>query len=64
MIADDSFPKDRIELYDACTHMLLERREIERQIDYSDYPSLTYRQKKALLRRICILVDEKWVVIS
>ena len=42
-------PKDRIELYEACTSMLLERREIERKIDYSDYPSLTYRQKRALL---------------
>lgn len=42
-------PKDRIELYEACTYMLLERREIERQIDYSDYPSLTYRQKRAFL---------------
>lgn len=42
-------PRDRIELYEACTSMLLERREIERKIDYSDYPNLTYRQKRALL---------------
>jgi hypothetical protein len=42
-------PEDRIELYEACTSMLLERREVERKIDYRDYPKLTYRQKRALL---------------
>ena len=43
-------PADRIELYEACCRMLLERRERERGIQLSDYPELTYRHKQALLQ--------------
>lgn len=58
-------PKDRIELYEACTYMLLERREIERQIDYSDYPSLTYRQKRAFLEGFAYwLMKNGWSTID
>jgi uncharacterized protein YjbI with pentapeptide repeats len=42
-------PADRIELYEACCHLLLERRDIERQVDLRDYPKLSYRQKRTLL---------------
>ena len=42
-------PTDRIELYEACSHMLLERRDIERRIELRDYPQLSYRQKRNLL---------------
>ena len=42
-------PKDRVELYEACCSMLLERRDAERQIALGDYPRLTYRQKRLLL---------------
>jgi hypothetical protein len=42
-------PLDRIQLYEACSSLLLERRDIEREIDLSDYPALTYRQKRAFL---------------
>jgi predicted NACHT family NTPase len=42
-------PKDRIELYEACCAMLLERRDAERHIQLGDYPLLTYRQKRVLL---------------
>jgi predicted NACHT family NTPase len=43
-------PSDRIELYDACFRMLVDRRDVERGIDLRDYPVLTYRQKRALLQ--------------
>jgi NACHT N-terminal Helical domain 1/NACHT domain len=42
-------PKDRIDLYEACCSMLLERRDAERQLTLGDYPRLTYRQKRVLL---------------
>lgn len=42
-------PSDRIELYQACCSMLLERRDKERQLELADYPSLNYRQKRVLL---------------
>ncbi len=42
-------PTDRIELYEAGCYMLLERRDIERQIELRDYPRLGYRQKRVLL---------------
>lgn len=58
-------PKDRVELYEACTYMLLERREIERQIDYSDYPGLTYRQKCALLQGFAYwLMKNGWSAVD
>jgi hypothetical protein len=43
-------PSDRIELYDACFRMLVDRRDVERGVDLSDYPFLGYRQKRALLQ--------------
>ncbi len=45
-------PRDRIELYEACCYMLLERRDVERRIDLRDYPQLSYRQKRVLLQDI------------
>lgn len=43
-------PSDRIELYEACFRMLVDRRDIERGVDLSDYPDLGYRQKRVLLQ--------------
>lgn len=43
-------PSDRVELYEACSRMLIERRDLERGIELSDYLRLSYRQKTALLR--------------
>jgi hypothetical protein len=43
-------PSDRIELYEACCQMLMERRDIERRVDLRDYPQLSYRQKRVLLQ--------------
>ncbi|HST62207.1 MAG TPA: NACHT domain-containing protein, partial [Longimicrobium sp.] len=47
-------PSDRIELYEACLYMLLDRRDRERSvlIETNDYPSLTFRQKRVLLEHI------------
>lgn len=45
-------PTDRIELYEACCYLLLERRDRERKVDLSDYPELTYRQKTFLLQQL------------
>lgn len=42
-------PSDRIELYQACIQMLLERRDSERRVPLDAYPSLTYRQMRTLL---------------
>jgi len=44
-------PSDRIELYGACCHMLLERRGKEQHllVEIKDYPALSYRQKELLL---------------
>ncbi len=42
-------PVNRIELYEACCSLLLERREKESHIDLSDYPALNYGQKRRLL---------------
>jgi hypothetical protein len=42
-------PSDRNALYEACISMLLERRDIEREIELKHYPELTYKQKRVLL---------------
>ena len=42
-------PINRIELYEACCLLLLERREKESHIDLSDYPALNYGQKRRFL---------------
>src|SRR6266567_122199 len=42
-------PIDRIELYEACIALLLERRDKEYRIDLKEYPVLNYRQKRVLL---------------
>jgi hypothetical protein len=48
----EQLPRDRIELYEAACSLLIQRRDIERKIDLSPYPQLTYRQKLALLQDI------------
>ncbi|MGB0386920.1 MAG: NACHT domain-containing protein [Ardenticatenaceae bacterium] len=42
-------PSDRIQLYEACIQMLLERRDIERRVALKAYPRLSYRQMRTLL---------------
>src|SRR5207248_1094883 len=43
-------PVNRIELYKACSALLLERRDKESHVDMSDYPSLTLAQKERILQ--------------
>jgi hypothetical protein len=42
-------PANRLDLYEACTSMLIEERERHREIQIDQYPSLDYREKIALL---------------
>jgi len=54
-------PTDRIELYEACCLLLLERRDKERRIELSDYPALTYRQKRLLLEDTAYwMIKNEW----
>jgi len=58
-------PADRIELYEACCYLLLERRDKERHIELSDYPNLTYRQKRALLEDLAYwLIKNGWTEVE
>jgi hypothetical protein len=58
-------PKDRIELYEACCSMLLERRDLEQHIPLNDYPSLSYRQKCVLLEDLAYwLIRNGWSEIK
>src|SRR5207302_7338323 len=44
-------PSDRIELYEACCELLIERRDVERHISLAQYSAaaLSYTQKRLLL---------------
>jgi len=57
-------PSDRIELYEACSYMLLERRDIERRVELRDYPHLSYRQKRALLEDFAYwMMTNNWPMV-
>ncbi|MFA6545396.1 MAG: NACHT domain-containing protein [Limisphaerales bacterium] len=59
-----NLPSDRIELYEACCHMLAERRDKERQVTLQDYPQLSYRQKRPLLEDLAYwLITNDWSVV-
>jgi hypothetical protein len=59
-----NLPSDRIELYEACCHMLAERRDKERRVALQDYPLLSYRQKRALLEDLAYwLMTNGWLVV-
>lgn len=58
-------PADRIELYEACCQLLIERRDKERNIDLVEYPTLTYRQKRILLEDLAYyLIKNGWSEID
>jgi len=42
-------PSDRKSLYEACSAMLIERRDIEREIEIGEFSILSYEQKRVLL---------------
>jgi hypothetical protein len=54
-------PSDRVQLYEACIEMLIERRDIERRIQLHDYPVLGYRQKRVLLEELAYwMLKNNW----
>lgn len=54
-------PTDRIELYEACCNLLLERRDKARGVDLTDYPALNYRQKLHLLEELAYwMLKNEW----
>ena len=58
-------PTDRIELYQACCKMLLDRRDLERQIRLTDYVELTFRQKQYLVQDFAFwLLVNGWSEVS
>lgn len=60
-----NLPSDRIELYEACCHMLAERRDKERRVALQDYPLLSYRQKRSLLEDLAYwLMTNGWLVVA
>ncbi len=57
-------PNDRIELYRACIDMFL-RRDVERQVDLEEYPSIGDRQKRVLLQDFAYwLIRNGWSEVS
>ncbi len=58
-------PSDRIELYEACCSLLLERRDKARGIDLADFPTLNYRQKRFLLEDLSYwMVKNNWSEVA
>lgn len=49
---NQQLPKDKIQLYEACIEMLLERRNVERKISNDGYPNISSRQKKVILQEL------------
>ena len=62
---NEQLPEDRLELYDRCCSMLLERRDPESGLKLRDYPKLSYRQKRALLDDLAYwMIKNDWSEIS
>ncbi|MBK9125312.1 MAG: NACHT domain-containing protein [Chloroflexi bacterium] len=58
-------PKDRIELYEACSAMLLHRRDEERSIKVSLKPELTMSQKELLVQYLAyFMISNNWSEID
>jgi hypothetical protein len=59
-----NLPSDRIELYEACCHMLAERRDKERRVAMQDYPQISYRQKRPLLEDLAYwFMTNGWSIV-
>jgi hypothetical protein len=62
---NEQLPEDRLELYERCCSMLLDRRDPEGGLTISDYPRLTYRQKRVLLDDLAYwMIKNEWTEIS
>jgi predicted NACHT family NTPase len=46
---NEQLPEDRLDLYERCCSMLLERRDPESNLHISGYPRISYRQERSLL---------------
>ena len=58
-------PADRIELYEACCSLLLERRDKERRVALTGYPALNYRQKCLLLNDLAYwMIKNDWSQVA
>ena len=58
-------PADRIELYEACCSLLLERRDKESRVELTDYPALNYRQKLLLLEDLAYwMIKNEWSEVA
>ena len=58
-------PSDRIELYEACCSLLLERRDKARGVDLTDFPVLNYRQKCFLLEDLAYwMIKNNWSQVA
>jgi predicted NACHT family NTPase len=61
---NEQIPKDRLDLYERCCSMLLERRDPESGLRMSGYPKLSYRQKRSLLDDLAYwMVKNEWAEI-
>jgi energy-coupling factor transporter ATP-binding protein EcfA2 len=62
---NEQLPEDRVDLYERCCAMLLERRDPESGLDLTSYPRLTYRQKRALLDDLAYwMIKNEWTELS
>ncbi len=62
---NEQLPEDRVELYERCCSMLLERRDPESGLTLIGYPRLTYRQKRALLEDLAYwMIKNEWTEVS
>jgi predicted NACHT family NTPase len=62
---NEQIPGDRLDLYERCCSMLLERRDPESGLTFKDYPKLSYRQKRSLLDDLAYwMIKNDWSEIS
>lgn len=61
----EQLPKDRTELYEDCSRMLLELRDRDRKIKSHDYPNMNYSLKKQLIQGFSYwMIDNGWTEAS
>jgi len=62
---NEQLPEDRLDLYERCCSMLLERRDPESGLHIGGYPRLNYRQKRSLLDDLAYwMLKNGWTEIA
>jgi hypothetical protein len=62
---NEQLPEDRLDLYERCCSMLLERRDPESGLTIAGYARLTYRQKRSLLDDLAYwMIKNEWTEVS